>query len=448
MKKKNKNQTPSWRRGLRRLIKTKRIRLLKLKMKLIFQIFILSIVIIFVGCTATKKSSQPKNKNLAFMYNPSKVRITPQYKIYHTNKNESVLFVKIRTSQLLSKSDNKGGKISKVKISYKLVENNNSYTFVDSSSTYFDIDKTKGAFNVILDVPLNIEFGKKYFLLIKATDVLRNSTNEKYIIVDKISEFSRENFIATFANTYVKVFRNTVSKYDTLDIETAENHSKLFVSYYNINFKASVPPYSLSLTSPNGLTPDSVYQANSILMTFPKRGMYHIQTDTTQKEGITFFNYGNNYPNVKTPTELFLPLVYLTSAKELVRYLELKNNKIAVDKFWLKSAQTANSAKELIRIYYTRVKLANIYFSSYKEGWRTDRGMLYIVFGAPSVIYKSNKLEKWVYGEKNTIMSFTFENKETEFTDNYFVLKRQESYKVSWYKALDTWRSGRVFAIL
>ncbi len=417
-------------------------------MKIIFQILIISIITVFVSCTTTKKSTQPKNKNLAFMYNPSKVRVTPQYKVYHSNNNKSVIFVKIRTSQLLSASDNKGGKISKIKINYKVVENNNLYTFVDSASTYFEITKSKNATSVILDIPLDLELGKKYFLLIRTTDILRNSSNEKYIIVDKTSEFSRENFITTFANTYIKVLRNTVSKNDTFDIETNKKHSKLFVSYYNVNLKTSEPPFSFSTTSPNRLTPDSVYKTNSILITFPKRGIYHIQTDTTQKEGVTFFNYGDNFPTVKTPTELFNPLAYLTASKELARYSELKNNKIAVDKFWLKSAKTANSAKELIRIYYTRVKLANIYFSSYKEGWKTDRGMLYIIFGAPSVIYKSNNLEKWIYGEKNSMMAFTFEIVNTEFTSNSFVLIRQESYKIPWYKALDTWRSGRVFAII
>ena len=38
-------------------------------------------------------------------------------------------------------------------------------------------------------------------------------------------------------------------------------------------------------------------------------------------------------------------------------------------------------AKSLIAIYYNRIQNANLHFTTFKEGWKTDRGMIYVVFG-------------------------------------------------------------------
>ena len=176
-------------------------------------------------------------------------------------------------------------------------------------------------------------------------------------------------------------------------------------------------------------------------------GFYEILADSSQKNGITFFNFGNNFPYIKTPTQMLNPISYLTSQTEFKNYKAMPNKKIAVDEFWLKTSKNANSAKGLIRVFYNRVKFANIYFTSYKEGWKTDRGMVYIIYGAPSVIYKSNKIEKWVYSSQNSLMQFTFVNKFNIFTKNNFEVEHNEAYSIMWYKVIDTWRSGRIFSI-
>jgi hypothetical protein len=39
--------------------------------------------------------------------------------------------------------------------------------------------------------------------------------------------------------------------------------------------------------------------------------------------------------------------------------------------------------------YYTRVNYANVHFRGMREGWRTDMGMVYIIFGPPSDINRN-----------------------------------------------------------
>ena len=62
--------------------------------------------------------------------------------------------------------------------------------------------------------------------------------------------------------------------------------------------------------------------------------------------------------------------------------------KVALDDFWIKCGGNIDKARELIRIYYTRVFYSNYYFTSYKEGWRSERGMIYIIYGPPDKVYK------------------------------------------------------------
>ena len=80
--------------------------------------------------------------------------------------------------------------------------------------------------------------------------------------------------------------------------------------------------------------------------------------------------------------------------------MNAEDKKLALDKFWLAKAGSEERGKELIRKYYNRVQDANNYFSSYTEGWRTDRGMISIIFGKPNVVTRTRREEIWSYGEE------------------------------------------------
>ena len=81
-------------------------------------------------------------------------------------------------------------------------------------------------------------------------------------------------------------------------------------------------------------------------------------------------------------------------------------------------------------------------FSSYQEGWKTDRGLIYIIYGPPSEVYRKTGEEEWIYGERNNPLSikFYFYNIENPFTLNDYSLNRQPTYKTSWYIAIENWR--------
>jgi GWxTD domain-containing protein len=123
------------------------------------------------------------------------------------------------------------------------------------------------------------------------------------------------------------------------------------------------------------------------------------------------------------------------------------NIKSAVDDFWLEMSGNSERAKELVRKYYSRVVGANKLFTSFKEGWKTDRGMILIIYGAPNLVYKTSNSESWIYGDGSSLLSMTFNFIKVinPFTDNDFELTRSPIYQNTWYSSVDSWRHGRAF---
>jgi GWxTD domain-containing protein len=76
--------------------------------------------------------------------------------------------------------------------------------------------------------------------------------------------------------------------------------------------------------------------------------------------------------------------------------------------FWKKRDPNPNTPRnEKMEEYYGRVDYANKHFSHYMEGWRTDMGMVYIIFGPPNSVDRhpydmdSKPYEIWSYYELN-----------------------------------------------
>jgi GWxTD domain-containing protein len=154
------------------------------------------------------------------------------------------------------------------------------------------------------------------------------------------------------------------------------------------------------------------------------------------------------------------PLAYLATEDELNSMRSALRPKTALDDFWIKCGGNVDKARELIRIYYTRVVYANYYFTSYKEGWRTERGMIYLIYGPPDKVYKTPEGESWGYRKpviksswgyryrvKEEYLFFNFKKKESIFSDNDYYLSRSESLITLWDQAVACWKKGIVFRL-
>lgn len=157
-----------------------------------------------------------------------------------------------------------------------------------------------------------------------------------------------------------------------------------------------------------------------------------------------------NYPAIKTPEELAKPLVYLMSEGDYEELMKIESPaalKQAIDRFWLSHIQNSVQARSVISLYYERVEEANKMFSNYKEGWKTDMGMIYILFGPPIFINKKLRQIRWSYqfNQEDPFYTYYFRNtkvKSTHYPFHNYILTRDKRYFNTEYRQRQLWLSG------
>lgn len=213
------------------------------------------------------------------------------------------------------------------------------------------------------------------------------------------------------------------------------------------------PPFSSS-----GASEDSLRFSAPRILTVPDNGLLEITVDegglacsTTLPDGslrtaLVLHGRRADFPHVRRVTDLIEASRYVTSRAEYERMTTSDDPKAALDAFWLDCADSESRARELIRIFYDRVEEANLYFSGLREGWRTDRGMVHIVFGVPTKVRRYRDQEWWIYGEEGTPNAITFRFKKipNRLDDNHFVLDRSLSFRAPWDRMVTAWRNGRI----
>ena len=139
----------------------------------------------------------------------------------------------------------------------------------------------------------------------------------------------------------------------------------------------------------------------------------------------TFYSRWAGLPaTVNNIDEAIDQLIYIANPDE-IDYMEDGKDEEEKSKRFLeywksKDPSPGNDENEVFQEYFGRVNFANEQFSHYREGWQTDRGMVFIILGPPNNVdrhpfeYDSKPYEIWEYYEINR--SFTFLD-ETGFGD-------------------------------
>lgn len=110
-------------------------------------------------------------------------------------------------------------------------------------------------------------------------------------------------------------------------------------------------------------------------------------------------------------------LIYVADQEDIDQITGSQNEsdrQYRFEEFWKRQDPTPTSVRnEAFEEYYSRIETANRRFKSYTEGWLTDMGRVYIIYGEPTNIERFNSANgistvvRWSYG--NTQM-FTFED--------------------------------------
>ncbi len=215
-------------------------------------------------------------------------------------------------------------------------------------------------------------------------------------------------------------------------------------SYYKDYFPTPSPPFvDKEFKMDKFLFPDSTFNvsAGQDIGPFTQDGLYLAQEDTLSAEGFCFLVKRDPYPKYNTLADLKGPLLFVTTREENDQIGAAGEDKAKFDRVILSITNDKERAKTFMRNYFKRVEYANYFFTTYKEGWKTDRGMIFIVFGAPDEVMLNAQQEVWAY--KNSRIQFTFTKSGSVYGPDHFVLIRDKDYAETWYLTVDLWRKSR-----
>ncbi|WP_440999178.1 GWxTD domain-containing protein [Fodinibius sp. SL11] len=236
---------------------------------------------------------------------------------------------------------------------------------------------------------------------------------------------------------------------------TRNNYSSSNIEYKGIDFNKE-----MELQSNRRVLTD--YSSVFIEFKFANqdRGNYRFEVTATKEnedgeeifKGRSFGIKSENFPAVESVRELARPLYYLMGRGDHEKLMSISDDdslKQAIDRFWLKNIGNKSKAQQVIAQYYTRVEEANKRFSNFKEGWKTDRGLIYILFGEP--FHTRDRLRQLIwyysYNTEDPRYRFFFEQPKLNnkfYPFDHYLLDRNSYYHNILYSQRSLWLSGRI----
>lgn len=373
--------------------------------------------------------------NIAYKYDPNAL-VHCQYRLAASEDSIHV-YLKIDAAM--------GDLLEDYKLTYSLKG------FYDSKSPHFQDSLNVADYLLVRDngsyylkVPLKREPNVNLLLLqISYNDIVY------YFDILLENDFLAPSLVLMEEARSIPVFDSYVpvdNRYRLIDSFDTSDTTIFYCYQYNHIFSPALPPMSTRVEEVDrALTIDSMFAISAHdHWTIRDEALYFIQEDTTTLRGIAYRGVPNYYPKYRRVEELIEPLVYISTRSEMSKLSKASDLKQALDKYWLELMKTPSRAKMMIKSYYDRIEAANAVFTTYKEGWKTDQGMIYALYGVPDEVYFDGEEEQWIYKKNDGIsrVKFTFVKVKNIFTDRHFELLRSKSYESFWFGNVELWRKG------
>jgi len=419
--------------------------------------------VLITSCSV--KQPAVDSKDLSYLYNPTKRSLNPRYNITNVSENQTLLSVKFFSNELyFSEANPQGVPIASILLTVKLYSTSQGRILADTAYYNLSIVREENRREYSYRIPLRVRPGDQYVAEVKILDRVRVQVIQTFMSFNTLSNLNRYNFRAQGHFAKNELFNPVIRINEYANLVYLRGYiDSLYISYYKPYASIPYPPSMLLPEKTLDYGPDTtiaITYSDTIPLMFPRHGIYHITAGRDITEGFTFLNLGDNYPNMTAPDVMIEPLAYLITESELNSIRQSPRPKVALDEFWIRCGGNIERARELIRIYYMRVTYANQYFTSFTEGWRTDRGMIYIIYGPPDKVYKSSEGESWGYRKpvirsswgtryrvRDEYLFFNFRNKQNIFTENEYYLGRSETLVTMWEQAVASWKRGIVFRL-
>jgi len=395
--------------------------------------------------SASIKADQQRN-----LYDWEAKLIHPELMVYHHSADSSTLYFKLLSDELLyTRSGPEDAFSAKLKFFIEIKDLTSGG--IDSLEfNYSDINPEQASRQIIGKHRFKLKDQTYYDFRIKITDLSRKTSVMERLRVEKSPGLIRENMLIIDDETLAPLFGSYCGVGKSLLMSSDRYQTeKLSISESKSNLPLPPPPYSYSEPKLDFIL-EQEEELSSIgdLYYFALDSSMNVIRSADGLSAFALFGYPQPYPEVRELDQLIQSMRYITSRSEFKKITSSSYPKKALDEFWIETAGSKEKARSLIKTYYRRVREANIYFSGICEGWKSDRGLVHIVFGNPNKIIVERDKETWVYGEDSNIsaLTFTFRKKTHPYSNNLYVLDRSALYKPGWDQAVANWRRGRVFS--
>ena len=369
-----------------------------------------------------------------------------QQQIFHKNDTISDLYVKIEAKNIPSLRSKKVDVYSYMTFQYEVYTSMNKKDLIQSDVyklsdivPYDMIDKG----GVLVNIPLKLQDDHNYIILLSVQDQLSKKNYFKLLRVNKgIS--SPENFKITDTDDQI-LWHSWIEKKQSVKIHYRYPVTEIMqMSYFEPKFSTAKPPFvDDMLKAPKVFETYDVTlkEGKSDVIILPREGVYLLKKDKAHTQGLFKTQFYENYPSIDNPAQKVFALRYLNTKKEFYTMLQ-DEPAHTLQEFWFFDGRSQEKSQEMMSTYYSRVQRANELFTSYKEGWKTDRGMIFIIYGPPDHIYNEADSEVWEYGDDADYndLSFEFNIQQTILNSQDYILIRDKSYKDSWFHLVKNWR--------
>jgi GWxTD domain-containing protein len=411
-----------------------------------FLLILVLSAILFAGCSTYVPTT---DSSFRYLYDYESTSLHPEYLVYHESEDLTSVHFRVHSSELLytrSSSDQpfRSSLVLKCKRDELVLDS----IFIEDEKNP-EIERWLTG-----ELQLQVPAGSSFNITMELSDNKRQAVQETRLFLDKRDIYNRQNFLVRDINTNAVIFKDFLPAEQSFVVLSSRNEGNSFHVFHDPEpVKLPPPPFSSNPPELPGVSdlseiPLGIIPLEKSAFTMQvKSGRYVICAGDERKLGKTITVADKFFPEVGSVRELIHPLRYITSKVEYETIETNSDPKKLIDNFWIECAGNKDRARELIRIYYSRVREANYYFSGYTEGWRTDRGMVHLIFGHPNVIRKTNDGESWIYGEEGNISSITFVFKKSNYglAGNVYTLVRDPMFRTHWERMVTTWRNGRVY---
>jgi GWxTD domain-containing protein len=417
-------------------------------MKNLLGFFALVLVLaIFNSCSQQNNLAK---YNLAPNYTDQYAGRFMDQQIYHVNDTMSELYIRLVPAQIPNIKAKQLELYSYLTLTYSVYSSSNKKDLVQTN-TYkltdlmpFE-DMADGV--IKLSIPLKLVQNYNYIVLVSVQNPVDkqnflsynsiykdNTSAENYKILDEKGEIIWKNWLANQQNVSIQY------RY--------QDSSSIWLSYFKPTFSPALPPFSakankdFDVTKPFEQFELQLTNGKTAVIELSRKGLYKIHNGKNQFFGKTILKLYENYPSIASDAQKVFGLRYLTPQKEFSMMLK-DDPEHTLKEFWFFEDRTEERSKSMIKTYYARMLRANKLFTSYKEGWKTDRGMVFMIYGPPDQVYYEQDREVWEYGPDAGYndLRFSFFKASPFLSSNNWILERNADFKQSWYRLLENWRN-------